>query len=104
MTTPEEVAADQMKVMIEEANVYFDQMTQDRHDMGAEKYGSVNFLEVDSIQMALEEVADLANYARYTFIKLRLLQQTLGRLSETEWEKPKMPVGPQSFVPDVPTM
>jgi len=62
---------------LDAANLAFENMVQDRHDMGAEKYGPVKFLELDSIQMALEEVADLANYARYTFIKLWLLQYQL---------------------------
>jgi hypothetical protein len=52
----------------------FDLECQTRHDMGAKKYGQVKFLEVNSLQMAMEEVADLANYARYTWIKLALLK------------------------------
>lgn len=63
-----------MQELIEEFSIEFDVMCNDRHVMGAEKYGPVNFMTVDSLQMAIEEVADLANYARYTFIKLRLLQ------------------------------
>jgi hypothetical protein len=53
----------------------FDEMCRARHEMGAEKYGPVKFLEIDSWQMMLEEITDLANYARYTFIKIRLLQE-----------------------------
>lgn len=49
-------------------------MCQQRHEMGAVKYGPVNFLKIDSLQMAIEEVVDLANYAMYTYIKLRILQ------------------------------
>lgn len=52
----------------------FAAMCQQRHEMGAEKYGPVKFLSIDSLQMALEEVVDLANYAMYTYIKLRILQ------------------------------
>lgn len=65
MISPEELSA---------LSIEFDEMCQARHAMGAEKYGPVNFMKVDSIEMALEELADLANYTRYTFIKLRLLQ------------------------------
>jgi hypothetical protein len=60
--------------LIQELSEEFDAMTLARHEMGAEKYGPVRFTEVDSIQMALEEIVDLSNYARYTYIKLRLLQ------------------------------
>lgn len=55
----------------------FDAMCQERHEMGAKKYGPVRFLEIDSIQAALEEIADLANYARYTFIKLSMIRDML---------------------------
>lgn len=59
----------------------FDTMCQQRHDMGAKKYGPVKFLEVNSLEMAAEEVIDLANYARYTYIKIRMLVDTLADLT-----------------------
>lgn len=55
----------------------FDEATMARHKMGAEKYGPGKFLTVDTIQEALDEVVDLANYARYTYIRLRLLQEAI---------------------------
>lgn len=64
--------------LIEEYNTEFDVRCQDRHNMGAEKYGADSFVGVDTIEMALAEVVDLANYARYTFIRLRLLQDQVG--------------------------
>lgn len=64
---------------IEHASESFDALTMARHEMGAEKYGEVKFLEVDSLEMAMEEVIDLANYARYTFIKLYLLQRAMAK-------------------------
>lgn len=60
------------------ANERFDEMTQTRHEAGAEKYGPFKFFEVDSIEMALEELADLANYVRYTFIKLHMLREQVA--------------------------
>lgn len=45
--------------------------------MGAEKYGPVKFMEIDSVEMAIEELADLANYVLYTYVKLRMLQDAL---------------------------
>lgn len=55
----------------------FDDMCEARHKMGAQKYGPGKFLTVDTIEEALMEIVDLANYARYTFIKLRMLQEAI---------------------------
>jgi hypothetical protein len=55
----------------------FDAACEERHLVGAEKYGPGNFLIVDTMEEALDEIVDLANYARYTFIKLRLLQERI---------------------------
>lgn len=59
--------------LISKLSEAFDQECQDRHDMGAEKYGAVKFLKVNSFKMAMEELADLSNYARYAWIKMALL-------------------------------
>jgi hypothetical protein len=58
-------------------NVEFDDRTLARHAMGAETYGPGKFLLVDTMEEALDEICDLANYARYTFIKMRLLQEQI---------------------------
>lgn len=60
---------------IKKASERFDIMCQERHEMGDQEYGPVAFLGNDTLQMAMEEIVDLANYARYTFIKLELLRQ-----------------------------
>jgi hypothetical protein len=60
---------------LQQASEEFDRWCTERHERGAEEYGPTNFLEVDTLVMAMEEVADLANYARYTFIKLYILQK-----------------------------
>jgi hypothetical protein len=52
----------------------FDAHCQEKHELGVKKYSAVRFLEVDSIAMAMEEVVDLANYSRFTYIKLAMLQ------------------------------
>jgi hypothetical protein len=64
------------------ANSQFEEMVQNRHEMGGLKYGPVAFMDIDSLEMALEEIADLANYARYTWIKLKLLQVSVSKLPE----------------------
>jgi hypothetical protein len=55
----------------------FDEMCTHRHKKGAEKYGPGKFLVADTMEEALQELADLSNYARYTFIRVRLLQEKL---------------------------
>jgi hypothetical protein len=66
--------------LVQELSDEFDTVCQERHLKGQEKYGVGKFLEVDSIEMMLEEIADAANYARYTFIKLRLIQEGARKL------------------------
>lgn len=65
----------------------FDEMTLARHRKGAEKYGPGKFLSVDTMQEALYELADLANYARYTFIKIRTLQDRIALESQPPFVK-----------------
>jgi len=69
--TPEQLA------VIKEADDYFDQMCAARHNTGRTKYGVLTFIEMPTLEMALEEIADLANYARYTFIKVALLRHNI---------------------------
>lgn len=76
MTVSKEELLDKLEKYSEE----FDLVCSTRHDMGAEKYGPGKFLTVDTLQEAIEEVIDLANYARYTFIKLRALQDKLPEI------------------------
>lgn len=64
--------------LLEKYNAEFDDMVLDRHQMGSEKYGPGKFLTVDTMQEALFELADLSNYARYTFIRIRLLQDRIA--------------------------
>lgn len=59
--------------LIQKLSEKFDEMCQRRHEMGHDKYGPVKFLEVNALGEAMNEVIDLANYARYTWIKLALL-------------------------------
>lgn len=77
-----------LQKMVADFSEEFDIRCMDRHEMGAEKYGPVNFLAVDTVEMALEELLDLANYARYTFVKLRLLQEYIAsKVADEEAEE-----------------
>lgn len=63
---------------IQQCSVLFDEQCNKRHEAGAAEYGPVEFLKRNTLEMAMEEVIDLANYARYTFIKLALLNEDLS--------------------------
>ena len=70
---------------LQEYAVMFDQLCIVRHEAGQEEYGQFTFLENDIIRMMCEELADTANYARYQFIKLMILQERLAeQLSENQ--------------------
>jgi hypothetical protein len=77
---PEPRLTDDEIRIIAESEQLFDRMCQERHDMGRTKYGTLTFLEMPTLHMALEEIADLANYARYTFVKVALLQWRIKQL------------------------
>lgn len=83
MATKEEELAS----LIDAFSLEFDEMTRARHEMGSRKYGPGKFLTVDTMEEALFELADLANYARYTFVKVRLLQHRLASESIPDFTK-----------------
>jgi len=62
----------------------FDNQTIERHEMGREKYGPGKFLTVNTIDEALDELVDLSNYARYTYIKLRMMQKSLEDIIDAQ--------------------
>lgn len=55
----------------------YDERCLQRHLMGEQKYGAGTWMGIDTIEMAIEEVIDMGNYLRFTFIKLRLLQEAV---------------------------
>lgn len=69
----EDSPAEKTVDLIQQMSDLFDRECQMRHIMGEEKYGPVKFMTVNSIEEAMAEIVDLANYARYTYIKLALL-------------------------------
>lgn len=60
---------------MEKYNSDFFDLCQQRHEQGAEEYGPLNFLQVDLPVYILEEIADIANYARFMYIRLRLFME-----------------------------
>lgn len=73
--------------MINSFGTEFDQMCEQRHNMGAQKYGAGKFLTVDTMEEALFELVDLSNYAKYTYVRIRLLQERLKQLGAPEFSK-----------------
>lgn len=94
MTSDSSMSADSdMKAKIEEYSDLFDEACRQRHEMGVEKYGAGKFLTVNTLEEAAYEVLDLANYARYSFIKLMLLNEYLESLETIPDQEGFQPVG-----------
>jgi len=64
--------------LINQLSAEFDEQTLKRHELGQDKYGKFSFLEKDIFQEAIFELLDCANYMRYQYIKLRMLQMALA--------------------------
>lgn len=83
--------------LIDRLNMEFDMKCQQRHEMGAKKYGPVKFLEPgnDLTTMLLEELVDASNYARYFYVRLKVLTEinlmNQSQLADT-------PLGPTGVV------
>lgn len=86
--------------ILQAASDEFDLRTAERHEAGAKKYGPGKFLEVNTLEEAMQEVLDLGNYARYTYIKLYLLNQYL----DEEHGETEINVGAGAFTPSKPTL
>lgn len=76
----DEQAVTDFSQMTREASEVFFRMMQERHEMGQLKYGPIKFMEVNTLEEAMEEIADLGNYALYTFMKLYVLNQQLQKV------------------------
>jgi hypothetical protein len=53
----------------------FDYLVEERHKIGGRTYGDFAFLKNNTFQMMYEELADLVNYATFTYVKLRLFEE-----------------------------
>lgn len=84
---------EQLAHLVNEGYETFDALTYARHQEGQKEYGTFTFLERNTIEMAMEELADCANYIRYTFVKLHILNTVLSdRLGEQG-----VGIGPAAF-------
>lgn len=63
---------------VNEASKMFDEMCQERLAIGAEEYGPMAFLDNDVLNMLVEELLDMANYARMQVMKILLINKLLN--------------------------
>jgi hypothetical protein len=73
--------ASEFQALLVQADAEFVSKSAERMEAGAEKYGALKFLTVDTLGEAMDEVLDLSNYARMTYIKLYLLRAQLAQLN-----------------------
>ena len=100
-SAPEMSTADVLNMLAAE----FDQFCQERHNDGAKEYGPTRFASNNMFQMIAEEMADIANYCRYQYIKLRLMEGTfISDESRTDFtssgvqsSEHEVPSGPSAF-------
>lgn len=83
----EKAEAAQVAQLINTFGSEFWEMVQARHELGEKKYGPGKFLRVDTMEEALFELADLANYACYTFVRIRMLQDALQKMGAPDFAK-----------------
>lgn len=80
----------------------FDEFCRDRNEMGAEQYGPLAFLKNDMVEFLAEELADMCNYAKMMYIKIRLFEAMYGeRLASADRldsSDSTPPIGQQNFV------
>ena len=90
---PEAEAPSPLDRLIEDVSAEFDAECQRRHTFGALKYGPVKFLEPgnDLFQMLAEELVDAANYCRYFYIRLVIMQEMMKGTLPPMTDTPKGP-------------
>ena len=70
--------------MVEAADADFFRRQHERLEKGKEKYGEFKFFTVDTLEEAMQECLDGANYFRFMYIKLYLLQQSVNKIKQEE--------------------
>jgi hypothetical protein len=77
-----DISKNRVAELVQESASEFDELCSHRMKVGEEKYGPSKWITVDTLEEALFELADLANYAKMTFMRIRLLQAQLETLNE----------------------
>jgi hypothetical protein len=78
--TPDSSEAVEFAQWMQEASEEFDELCAHRMKLGEEKYGPGKWLKVDTLNEALFELADGANYFRMSFMRIRALQRRLEQI------------------------
>lgn len=73
-----------MRELDDALRMEFEILCAKRARVGAEEYGQFKYLGNDMYKMIIEELADMANYIRFLYVKIRLHQANLIDLKETE--------------------
>jgi len=73
---------EKLQQLAQEAQEEFTQLCRQRFELGEQKYGAGKWLTVDTLEEALFELSDLANYAMFTFVRIRVLQAKLEEINE----------------------
>ena len=64
-----------LEANIERARDELKQMRYDRFSRGTLDYGKLRFLSNDTLQNALEEIADCMNWLEFLFVKVHLMKE-----------------------------
>ena len=76
-----------------------DKRCHERFLMGERKYGPGTWMKLDTLEMAIEELIDLMNYGRFTYIRLRCMQEMLKTDNSTAQPLPGMEMlGKDAFI------
>jgi hypothetical protein len=68
--------------LVEEANQHLDREMIRKEGVGAQRYGEMAFLGNPTLEMAMDEITDLINYARFTYVKLFIMNKMLRGMNE----------------------
>ena len=98
MSQDSETDEDSPKAVLNQLAAEFDQLCQERHFTGAREYGPTGFIKNNMFRMIAEEMADIANYCRYEYIKLRLMEGSFDSESSSDFASSGVP-GTQHPVP-----
>src|SRR5688572_25745839 len=92
------VPAATVEVDLQALSDQFDTACAEKHALGVEKYGEGTWLKADTIAMAMDEMVDMANYIRFSWIKLAMIRAQMEAAEEMAQPLPgKEMLGKESF-------
>lgn len=89
-----------VQVDLQELSDRFSQACQDKHTLGEQKYGPGTWVGVDTLAMMQDEIVDMANYARFSWIRLEIIRQMMDASGEVAEPLPGTEMlGKEGFFP-----